>query len=50
MCNPIKGLTTMKGYQLEKHLLAVFGGCGGQHACAIAKKLSIDNIGKILCL
>jgi 5-oxoprolinase (ATP-hydrolysing) len=47
MCNPIKGLTQMKGFDLEKHILSVFGGCGGQHACAIAKKLGIDSIGKV---
>lgn len=45
MCTPIKGLTQMKGFDLSQHVLSVFGGCGGQHACAIARKLGIENIG-----
>lgn len=45
MCSPIKQLTQMKGFQLKDHILSVFGGCGGQHACSIARKLDIDSIG-----
>lgn len=47
MCTPIKGLTQMKGFDLTQHVLSVFGGCGGQHACAIANKLGIESIGRV---
>lgn len=34
----------MKGYDVEKHVLACFGGAGAQHACAIAKSLGIGTV------
>ncbi|KAJ3382425.1 hypothetical protein HDU84_004278 [Entophlyctis sp. JEL0112] len=44
MCRPIRQLTQAKGYDTSKHILACFGGAGGQHACAIAKSLGIRTI------
>ncbi|KAK0383332.1 hypothetical protein NLU13_9245 [Sarocladium strictum] len=44
MCRPIRSLTEAKGYRTSDHELAVFGGAGGQHACAIAANLNIDRI------
>ena len=36
MCRPIRALTQAKGHDTSRHMLACFGGAGGQHACAIA--------------
>ncbi|CAG8444302.1 15333_t:CDS:10 [Acaulospora colombiana] len=44
MCRPIRALTEAKGYDTSKHILACFGGAGGQHACAIAQNLGIGKI------
>ncbi|CAG9462621.1 unnamed protein product [Pedinophyceae sp. YPF-701] len=44
MCRPIRALTQMKGYEVEKHVLACFGGAGGQHACAIARALGMRTV------
>ncbi|KAJ3327850.1 hypothetical protein HDU76_011010 [Blyttiomyces sp. JEL0837] len=44
MCRPIRALTQAKGHDTSKHILACFGGAGGQHACAIAKSLGIKRI------
>ncbi|KAI0144513.1 Hydantoinase B/oxoprolinase-domain-containing protein [Xylariaceae sp. FL1272] len=44
MCRPIRGLTESRGYVTAEHELAVFGGAGGQHACAIASNLGINRI------
>ncbi|KAJ3717870.1 5-oxoprolinase [Lentinula raphanica] len=44
MCRPIRALTEARGYATSKHILASFGGAGGQHACEIAKLLGIDTI------
>lgn len=44
MCRPIRNLTEGKGYDTRKHILACFGGAGGQHACAIARSLGIKKI------
>jgi 5-oxoprolinase (ATP-hydrolysing) len=44
MCRPIRALTQMKGYDVTQHVLACFGGAGGQHACAIAQALGIKSI------
>ncbi|KAF9585364.1 hypothetical protein BGW38_002703 [Lunasporangiospora selenospora] len=44
MCRPIRALTEAKGHDASKHILSVFGGAGGQHACAIARALGISNI------
>ena len=44
MCRPIRNLTQGKGFDPRTHILAIFGGAGGQHACAIAEKLGIKKI------
>lgn len=44
MSRPIRGLTEAKGHATARHVLASFGGAGGQHACAIAKTLGIKRI------
>mmetsp|Transcript_7849 Transcript_7849/g.23615 ORF Transcript_7849/g.23615 Transcript_7849/m.23615 type:complete len:1334 (-) Transcript_7849:407-4408(-) len=44
MCRPIRALTQMKGYDAAAHVLASFGGAGGQHACAIATALGMRTI------
>uniref|UniRef100_A0A158R5F5 5-oxoprolinase n=1 Tax=Syphacia muris TaxID=451379 RepID=A0A158R5F5_9BILA len=44
MCRPIRALTQEKGYDTSQHMLACFGGAGGQHACAIAKSLGLKTV------
>ncbi|XP_061197337.1 5-oxoprolinase-like isoform X1 [Saccostrea echinata] len=44
MCRPIRALTQAKGYDTSKHVLACFGGAGGQHACAIARSLGMSQV------
>uniref|UniRef100_A0A0W0FT18 Putative 5-oxoprolinase n=1 Tax=Moniliophthora roreri TaxID=221103 RepID=A0A0W0FT18_MONRR len=44
MCRPIRALTEARGYATGNHVLASFGGAGGQHACEIAKLLGIHTI------
>ena len=44
MCRPIRNLTEGKRYDTRKHILACFGGAGGQHACSIARSLGIRKI------
>ncbi|KAL6786052.1 hypothetical protein ACKKBG_A01200 [Auxenochlorella protothecoides x Auxenochlorella symbiontica] len=44
MCRPIRALTQMKGHDVSRHVLACFGGAGGQHACAIAVALGIRTV------
>ena len=34
----------MQGYDVAAHVLACFGGAGGQHACAIARALGMHTI------
>lgn len=44
MARPIRALTQARGYSTSKHVLASFGGAGGQHACAIARSLGIRTV------
>ncbi|WFD36349.1 5-oxoprolinase (ATP-hydrolyzing) [Malassezia cuniculi] len=44
MARPIRALTQARGYSTSKHVLASFGGAGGQHACAIARSLGISTV------
>ncbi|XP_058790910.1 5-oxoprolinase [Phymastichus coffea] len=44
MCRPIRALTQAKGYDTSRHVLACFGGAGGQHACAIARNLGMSTV------
>ncbi|XP_034016310.1 5-oxoprolinase isoform X2 [Thalassophryne amazonica] len=44
MCRPIRALTQAKGHDTSQHVLACFGGAGGQHACAIARTLGMKTV------
>lgn len=33
-----------KGYDTSQHVLACFGGAGGQHACSIARSLGMKTV------
>jgi len=44
MCRPIRALTEAKGYDVSRHVLACFGGAGGQHACSIARMLQMKRV------
>ncbi|KAL1131593.1 hypothetical protein AAG570_011207 [Ranatra chinensis] len=44
MCRPIRALTQGKGYDTRDHVLACFGGAGGQHACAISRELGMSQV------
>lgn len=44
MCRPIRSLTQGKGHDTSRHVLACFGGAGGQHACAIARSLGMKTV------
>ena len=44
MVRPIREVSVMRGFDIKDHVLATFGGAGGQHACAIARSLSISSI------
>lgn len=44
MCRPIRALTQAKGHDTSRHVLAVFGGAGGQHACAVARALGMQTV------
>jgi len=44
MVRPIREVSVMRGFDIKEHILATFGGAGGQHACAIARSLGISSI------
>ncbi len=44
MVRPIREVSVMRGFDIKDHVLATFGGAGGQHACAIARSLGISHI------
>lgn len=44
MCRPIRALTQARGLDVSQHVLACFGGAGGQHACAIARRLGMETV------
>lgn len=44
MCRPIRTLTEAKGHDIREHVLACFGGAGGQHACAVARSLGMPSV------
>ena len=44
MCRPIRSLTEARGFDASQHVLACFGGAGGQHACAIARQLGMKTV------
>lgn len=43
MCRPVRSLTEARGYETGAHNLVMFGGAGGQVACAIANTLGIKR-------
>ncbi len=44
MAEAIRRVSIARGYDVRDHTLVVFGGAGGQHACAIARLLGIGCI------
>lgn len=44
MCRPVRALTQARGLDVSQHVLACFGGAGGQHACAIAQRLGMRTV------
>ncbi|TXT05093.1 hypothetical protein VHUM_03913 [Vanrija humicola] len=44
MARPIRTLTEARGFKTSDHVLASFGGAGGQHACEISELLNIDRV------
>ncbi|XP_044860743.1 5-oxoprolinase [Mauremys mutica] len=44
MCRAIRSLTQARGHDTSCHVLACFGGAGGQHACAIARVLGMKRV------
>jgi 5-oxoprolinase (ATP-hydrolysing) len=44
MVRPIHEISTARGFDIRDHILACFGGAGGQHACAIARSLGITQV------
>lgn len=44
MCRPIRALTQARGHNTANHVMACFGGAGGQHACSIAQSLGMSTV------
>ena len=44
MIRSIREISIMRGFDIKDHVLACFGGAGGQHACAIARSLGLSRI------
>ena len=44
MCRAIRNITESKGFRCAEHVLTVFGGAGGQHACSVARNLGISRV------
>jgi 5-oxoprolinase (ATP-hydrolysing) len=44
MASAIKKISVQRGYDVTEYLLNVFGGAGGQHACAVADELGMSQI------
>ena len=44
MVKAISEISVMRGFNSKEHILASFGGAGGQHACAIARMLGIEEV------
>ncbi len=44
MVKPIREISVQQGYDVREHALAAFGGAGGQHACAVARKLGMRTV------
>jgi 5-oxoprolinase (ATP-hydrolysing) len=44
MARPMREISVARGHDIKEHVLACFGGAGGQHACALARTLGIAKI------
>jgi len=44
MANAIKKISVQRGYDVTEYVLNVFGGAGGQHACAVADALGMTQV------
>jgi 5-oxoprolinase (ATP-hydrolysing) len=44
MAEAIRKVSVARGYDVREYTLVVFGGAGGQHACAIARRLGVRRI------
>src|SRR5690349_795621 len=44
MANAIKKISVQRGYDVTEYALNVFGGAGGQHACAVADALGVTRV------
>ena len=44
MANAIKKISVQRGYDITRYVLNVFGGAGGQHACAVADALGMTRV------
>jgi 5-oxoprolinase (ATP-hydrolysing) len=44
MANAIKKISVQRGYDVTRYALTVFGGAGGQHACAVADQLAMSTV------
>ncbi|MEE9281797.1 MAG: hydantoinase B/oxoprolinase family protein, partial [Myxococcota bacterium] len=44
MAEAIRRVSVARGYDVREYALVVFGGAGGQHACALARRLGIRRI------
>jgi len=44
MANAIKKISVQRGYDVTGYVLTVFGGAGGQHACAVADQLGMSTV------
>ncbi len=44
MAAAIREVTVARGHDARDHALVVFGGAGGQHACAVARRLGVGEV------
>src|SRR6201999_3454169 len=44
MAGAIKKISVQRGYDITRYVLSVFGGAGGQHACAVADALGMTQV------
>ncbi len=44
MAEAVRRVTVARGHDARDHALVVFGGAGGQHACAVARRLGIRTV------
>jgi 5-oxoprolinase (ATP-hydrolysing) len=44
MAEALRKVSVARGFDVRKHALLVFGGAGGQHACALARLLDVEQV------